>query len=93
MIRLKVKKPEKLLERIIKAHTKENDLVLDFFAGSGTTGAVCMKMNRRFIMVECLERHCDIIKRRLNRVIEGEQTGISKKYNWIGGGKYSYIKL
>lgn len=91
--KIKGQKPEKLLERIIKAHTTENDIVLDFFAGSGTTGAACMKMGRRFIMVENLPQHIDIIKRRLDKVIAGEQSGISKKYNWAGGGEYKYIKI
>ena len=71
----------------------DEQLVLDFFAGSGTTGAACMKMGRRFIMVENLPQHIDIIKRRLDKVIAGEQSGISKKYNWAGGGEYKYIKI
>lgn len=91
--KIKGQKSEKLLERIIKAHTNEGDVVLDFFAGSGTTGAVAMKMGRKFIMVEKEPKHIDIIKRRLNKVIEGEQSGISKKYGWSGGGSYMFMKI
>lgn len=90
---VKGQKSEKLIERIIKAHTEEGDLVLDFFGGTGTTGAVSLKTKRQFILVEQLEKHVDIIKRRLNKVISGEQSGISKKNNWQGGGSFVYCEL
>lgn len=90
---VKGQKSEKLLERIIRAHTKENDLVLDFFGGTGTSGAVCMKMNRRFILAEQLDKHIDIIRRRLVKVIEGEQSGVSKRNHWVGGGSFVYCEL
>ena len=63
------KKPEKLIERIIKSSTNENDIVLDFFAGSGTTGAVAHKMNRQWIMIEQMDYIEDITKERLKTVI------------------------
>jgi len=87
-------KPERLLERILFLATKEGDLVLDSFAGSGTTGAVAHKMGRRWIMVE-LGEHCHThIIPRLKKVIDGEdQGGISKSVNWQGGGGFRYYKL
>ncbi|MCH5180179.1 MAG: site-specific DNA-methyltransferase [Erysipelotrichales bacterium] len=90
---VKGQKSEKLIERIIKAHTSEGDIVLDFFGGTGTTGAVAHKLNRRYIICEQLDKHIDITIRRMNKVIQGEQSGISKKNNWHGGGSYVYCEL
>jgi len=90
---VKGQKSEKLIERIIRAHTQKGDLVLDFFGGTGTTGAVALKMGRRFLMAEQLDKHIDIIQRRLNKVISGEQSGISKRNNWQGGGSFVYCEL
>lgn len=87
-------KPERLLERILQLSTKENDLVLDSFAGSGTTGAVAHKMGRRWIMVE-LGEHCHThIIPRLKKVIDGEDPGgITKSVDWHGGGGFRYFHL
>lgn len=87
-------KPEKLVQRIIHLATNPGDLVLDSFAGSGTTGAVAHKMGRRWIMVE-LGEHCHThIIPRLQKVIDGEdQGGISKAVNWQGGGGFRYFRL
>ena len=87
-------KPELLLSRVIHIATNPGDLVLDSFAGSGTTGAVAHKMGRRWIMVE-LGEHCHThIIPRLHKVIDGEdQGGISKAVNWQGGGGFRYYKL
>ena len=87
-------KPEKLLQRIIHLATSPGDLVLDSFAGSGTTGAVAHKMGRRWIMVE-LGDHCHThIVPRLQKVIDGtDQGGISKAVNWKGGGGFRYYRL
>ena len=82
------KKPEALVKRIIEMSTNENDIVLDFFAGSGTTLAVAHKMNRRYIGVEQIQEHFDICVERLKKVIEGENSGISKNVNWQGGGEF-----
>lgn len=90
---VKGQKSEKLIERILRAHTKEGDIVLDFFAGTGTTGAVAIKMNRRFILAEQLDKHVDIIRRRLKKVTEGEQSGISRRQGWHGGGSVVYCEL
>ncbi|GAA7784191.1 hypothetical protein HpBT0214_07680 [Helicobacter pylori] len=87
------KKPEHLLEIILRSATKENDLVLDFFAGSGTTCAVAHKMKRRYIGIEQMDYIETITKERLKKVIEGEQGGISKKCDFKGGGSFVYAEL
>lgn len=90
---VKGQKSEKLLERIIKAHTVEGDLVMDLFGGTGTTAAAAHKLNRRYIVCEQLDRHVDIMVRRLKKVIEGDQSGISKRNGWKGGGSFVYCEL
>jgi len=87
-------KPEKLLKLIVEIATNHGDLVLDSFAGSGTTGAVAQKMGRRWIMVE-LGDHCTThIVPRLEKVIDGvDQGGISKAVDWMGGGGFRYYEL
>jgi len=87
-------KPERLLQRILILATNPGDLVLDSFAGSGTTGAVAQKMGRRWIMIE-LGEHCHThITPRMQKVIDGEdQGGISKAVNWKGGGGFRYYRL
>lgn len=87
-------KPERLLRRIITVATNPGDIVLDSFAGSGTTGAVAHKMRRRWIMVE-LGEHCSThILPRLKQVIDGsDQGGISKVVAWNGGGGFRYYTL
>ncbi|MDD7612124.1 MAG: DNA methyltransferase [Spirochaetales bacterium] len=90
---IKGQKSEKLIERIIRAHTSEKDIVLDFFGGTGTTAAVALKMNRQFIICEQIDKHVDISLRRLQKVEEGEQSGISKRNNWQGGGSFVYLEL
>ncbi|GAA8900146.1 site-specific DNA-methyltransferase [Helicobacter pylori] len=86
-------KPEALISRIIEISTNENDLVLDFFAGSGTTCAVAHKMKRRYIGIEQMDYIETITKERLKKVIEGEQGGISKKCGFKGGGSFVYAEL
>jgi len=88
------KKPEELIQRIIRLSTEPNDIILDSFAGSGTTPAVAHKMGRRWIGVE-IGRHADThIIQRLKNVISGEdQAGISKSVNWQGGGSFKYYHL
>ncbi|EAJ1948993.1 site-specific DNA-methyltransferase [Campylobacter jejuni] len=87
------KKPEALLQRIIEISTNENDIVMDFFAGSGTTLAVAHKMKRKWIGIEQMDYIKDITKERLKKVVEGEQGGISKAVNWQGGGSFVYAEL
>lgn len=87
-------KPERLLHRILTISTAPGDLVLDSFAGSGTTGAVAQKMGRRWIMVE-LGEHCHThIIPRLRKVIDGQDSGgITETVNWKGGGGFRYFRL
>jgi adenine-specific DNA-methyltransferase len=87
-------KPERLLNRIFEIATNPGDLVLDSFAGSGTTGAVAQKMGRRWIMVE-LGEHCHThIIPRLKKVIDGEDPGgITEAVGWQGGGGFRYYRL
>ncbi|HAX65025.1 TPA: site-specific DNA-methyltransferase [Candidatus Nomurabacteria bacterium] len=88
------KKPEKLLEIIIRHFSKPGDFVLDSFAGSGTSGAVAHKMGRNWIMVEFGEQANTHIAPRLQRVVSGEdQTGISKEIAWKGGSGFKYFEL
>jgi adenine-specific DNA-methyltransferase len=86
-------KPESLIQRVLELATKKNDIILDFFSGSGTTGAVAHKMNRRYILVEQMDYIKDLPEARLKKVIEGEQGGISKAVNWQGGGDFIYLEL
>jgi adenine-specific DNA-methyltransferase len=87
-------KPEKLLFRVLEMATNPGDLVLDSFAGSGTTGAVAHKMGRRWIMVE-LGEHCHThIVPRLQKVINGQDPGgVTQATGWQGGGGFRYYEL
>ncbi|MDR2710940.1 MAG: site-specific DNA-methyltransferase [Burkholderiales bacterium] len=87
-------KPERLIRRVLEIATNPNDLILDSFAGSGTTGAVAHKMGRRWIMVE-LGEHCHThIIPRLKKIIDDEDKGgISQAVNWQGGGGFRYYRL
>lgn len=87
-------KPERLLERIIHIATNPGDIVLDSFAGSGTTGAVAHKMHRRWIMIE-LGEHCHThILPRLWKVIDGHDPGgATDSTSWKGGGGFRYFRL
>ncbi len=87
------KKPEKLLYRIIDMFTSKDDIVLDFFLGSGTTTAVAHKMNRKYIGIEQMDYIKTKTLKRLDNVIKGEQGGISKSVNWNGGGSFVYCEL
>src|SRR5690606_42151901 len=90
----KGKKPEALIKRCFDLATNPGDLVLDSFAGSGTTGAVAHKMGRRWIMVE-LGEHCHThIIPRLKKVIDGEDPGgITEAVGWKSGGGFRYYRL
>lgn len=90
----KGKKPEGLIKRCLDLATMPGDLVLDSFAGSGTTGAVAHKMGRRWMMVE-LGDHCHThVIPRIKNVIEGDDaSGITKAVDWKGGGGFRYYRL
>jgi adenine-specific DNA-methyltransferase len=86
-------KPERLLERILTLGSKEGDIILDSFLGSGTTAAVAHKMGRRYIGIE-LGEHCYThCLPRLKAVVDGEQGGISKAQEWQGGGGFKFYEL
>jgi len=87
------KKPEKIIENLIKLTTRPGDTVLDYHLGSGTTAAAAHKMNRRWIGVEQMDYIEHLAKERLVRVIQGEQSGISKNVDWHGGGSFIYFEL
>ncbi len=87
------KKPEKILFKIINMSTESNDLIMDFFSGSGTTAAVSQKMGRKYICIEQLDYDQNDTTTRLKNVIKGDQTGISENVNWKGGGSFLYCEL
>lgn len=86
-------KPERLLDRVIHLATKPADLVLDSFLGSGTTAAVAHKMGRRWIGIETGDHAVTHCVPRLNKVIEGEQGGVSQSAGWKGGGGFRFCRL
>ena len=86
-------KNELLMQRVIEYTTKEGDIVLDFHLGSGTTAAVAHKMGRQYIGIEQMDYAETLPVERLNKVIAGEQSGISKSVNWQGGGDFIYCEL
>ncbi len=86
-------KPELLISRIFQTATNPGDLVLDSFLGSGTTAAVAQKMGRRFIGIEMGEHAKTHCLPRMEKVIAGEQGGISQAVNWQGGGGFRFHTL
>ncbi|MDO8127107.1 MAG: site-specific DNA-methyltransferase [Candidatus Brocadiales bacterium] len=86
-------KPEALIERIIKTVTEENEIVVDFHVGSGTTCAVAHKMRRQYIGIEQLGYKKNDPVVRLKNVIKGDRSGISKDVKWKGGGSFVYAWL
>ena len=83
-------KPEELIKQILEIGSNEGDLILDCYLGSGTTIATAHKLNRRYIGIEIGEQMTNLVVRRLNDVIAGEQGGISQVVNWQGGGEFAY---
>lgn len=86
-------KPEALIRRILDVATNPNDLILDSFLGSGTTAAVAHKMGRRWIGIEMGDHAITHCLPRLQKVLAGEQGGISKAVNWQGGGGFRFVQL
>ncbi len=87
------KKPETLIARIIELATNENDIVMDYHLGSGTTCAVAHKIGRQYLGIEQLDYGENDSVKRLQNVINNEQSGVSKAYNWKGGGEFVYLEL
>lgn len=86
-------KPEALLVRVLSLASDPGDLVLDSFLGSGTTAAVAQKMGRRYIGIEVGDHAVTHCAPRLQKVIDGEQGGISKSVGWTGGGGFRFYRL
>jgi len=86
-------KPEELVSRILQMSSNPGELVFDSFLGSGTTAAVAHKMNRRYIGIEMGEHAVTHCVPRLQKVIEGEQGGISESVGWKGGGGFKFLRL
>lgn len=86
-------KPEELLSRIIHISSNEGDVVFDSFLGSGTSAAVAHKMGRRYIGIEMGNHAVTHCLPRLEKVIAGEQGGISEVVSWKGGGGFQFLKL
>jgi len=87
-------KPERLIKRILELATKENDLVLDSFLGSGTTAAVAHKMKRKWIGIELGEHAITHCLPRLKQVVNDEDKGgITEEVNWKGGGGFKFYTL
>ena len=86
-------KPEGLMQKIIEMATEKKDIILDYHIGSGTTIAVAHKMDRQYIGIEQMDYVKDIVCKRLKKVINNEQGGISKSVNWQGGGSFIYFEL
>ncbi|MDR3049328.1 MAG: site-specific DNA-methyltransferase [Elusimicrobiota bacterium] len=86
-------KSEFLLSRVIEISTSKNDIVLDFFSGSGATAAAAHKMGRQWLAIEQMDYIDNVTKERLKKVIDGEQGGISQSLNWKGGGSFIYCEL
>lgn len=89
----KGKKPEFLIKRVLELSTEPGDFVLDSFLGSGTTAAAAQKMRRKWIGIELGEQAYTHCKVRMDKVIDGEQGGISKAVEWHGGGGYKFYEL
>jgi len=88
------KKPEKLIRQIIEvAGVKKDDIIMDFFLGSGTTSAVAHKLNVQYLGIEQLNYEDNDTVVRLRNAINGDKTGISKAIGWKGGGDFIYCEL
>ena len=89
----KGKKPEKLIQRIFELFTNEKEFVLDYFVGSGTSSAAALKMGRRFIGIDSENYFDNLAITRLKNTLNGDSSGISKQFNWKGGGCFKYLTL
>lgn len=90
---VKGQKSEALLKRIIEASSDPGDIVLDFFAGSGSTCAAAHKLGRRWIGIEQMDYAGSIARERMKRVVAGDGVGISRRVGWRGGGSFAFCRL
>jgi len=86
-------KPEALISRVLHIASNPGDLVLDPYLGSGTTAAVALKTNRRFVGIEFGDHAASIAAARLRQVVDGESGGISAQVSWEGGGGFDFLRL
>ena len=86
-------KPEELIKRIIEMTTEESDIVLDYHLGTGTTVAAAHKLKRQYIGIEQMDYIETFTCKRLEKIIGGNATGISKSVNWKGGSSFVYLEL
>jgi adenine-specific DNA-methyltransferase len=93
MVHFHTQKPEEIVRRVFASSTRERELVLDFFLGSGTATSVATKMHRKWIGIEVGDFFETVTLRRMKRVIAGEQTGVSQSVGWQGGGFFKYLYL
>lgn len=89
----KGKKPEKLINRVFESTTEKGELILDYFAGSATSGAVALKSGRKFINVEANDYFDEIPLLRIKNTLNGDRSGVTNLYQWKGGGCVKYIRL
>ena len=89
----KGKKPEKLINRVFESTTENGELILDYFAGSATSGAVALKSGRKFINVEANDYFDEIPLLRIKNTLNGDRSGVTNLYQWKGGGCVKYIRL
>src|SRR5262249_61748182 len=88
------KKPEALLKRVLEMSTEPGDLVLDAFAGSGTTAAVAHKMGRPWVAIEMGDQCSTMIPQRLRGVIDGvDPHGVTRALGWKGGGGFCFYEV
>jgi adenine specific DNA methylase Mod len=88
----RTQKPEGLLFLLIDI-IKNNNIIMDCFAGSGTTLAAAHKLNKKWLGVEMGEHFYDVLLPRLKRVLAGDKSGISDEVDWSGGGFFKYYEL
>lgn len=86
-------KPEELLKRIIEIASDEGDYILDCYIGSGTTIATAHKLSRHYIGIEIGDQMSELVVKRMNKVIEGENSGISELVGWQGGGDFVFYNF
>lgn len=89
----KTENSEALLYRIINNLPNQGEIVADFFAGSGTTQAVAQKLGRKWLGVEMGEHFNEIVLPRIKKVISGQQSNISDRSGYQGGGVFKYYTL
>ncbi|MGG7550413.1 DNA methyltransferase [Chryseobacterium arthrosphaerae] len=89
------KKPEELLKFLIQIFSDQDDIVLDYHLGSGSTIATSHKLKRQYIGIEQMQSQIDLSINRMKNVINGDITGISKDddVNWQGDGSFIYLEL